>query len=474
MSIAFYATSDEKHAPFAIVSLLLARNKDQKIHLYLFGTHFSKRIRKICKKYDIDCVENDLRGKFSRVWGEKKVEDFYVFEGPEYAYKKGDEKAVHIDTKLVFDCKEMKEKQLLKTAVNLYQKAIKKGDPLRTPGAIIEQMGGATKNKIEHLGKEWDFIVDTQNMLNGLKRYIFPEWLKIKIHYYGIATRLNSTLWNIRDRKNQRKGLILDNKQRKENEEKEPIKTYWFDNDYCGIHNFGDEVTAELVPKIFGYRLEHVDPDKADLAAVGSIIEIMEDAGRKAKIWGSGFIKTKQGEDKLKNLNFYAVRGINTRTRVGLDVPVGDPGLLANVIYPFRPKKTDVVGIIAHYVDVDRPLVEKMRNDPRFTIINPLDPPKEVARQICQCKLILSSSLHGLIFADSYGIPNARLILSDEITGGDYKYDDYYSATGRSGLVVNSNKVTNTQYLNTLIKDYKKIENLEKIQKELIRVFPKF
>src|SRR5690606_13222558 len=53
--------------------------------------------------------------------------------------------------------------------------------------------------------------------------------------------------------------------------------------------------------------------------------------------------------------------------------------------------------------------------------------PKEVISEISSCTCIVSSSLHGLIVADSYRIPTAWMILSDKINGGPFKYNDYYS-----------------------------------------------
>ena len=37
--------------------------------------------------------------------------------------------------------------------------------------------------------------------------------------------------------------------------------------------------------------------------------------------------------------------------------------------------------------------------------------------------------MHGLILADSYGIPNQWVRFGDRIIGGEYKYKDYYSTT---------------------------------------------
>lgn len=53
--------------------------------------------------------------------------------------------------------------------------------------------------------------------------------------------------------------------------------------------------------------------------------------------------------------------------------------------------------------------------------------PKEFVKQVAKCDFILSSAMHGLICADSLGIPNKHIILSNNVTGGDYKFRDYYS-----------------------------------------------
>jgi pyruvyltransferase len=51
---------------------------------------------------------------------------------------------------------------------------------------------------------------------------------------------------------------------------------------------------------------------------------------------------------------------------------------------------------------------------------------------IVKCEFVLSSSLHGIIFSDSYSIPNAHMNLTGRVTGGSYKFDDYFASVNRT------------------------------------------
>jgi Polysaccharide pyruvyl transferase len=48
---------------------------------------------------------------------------------------------------------------------------------------------------------------------------------------------------------------------------------------------------------------------------------------------------------------------------------------------------------------------------------------------IAAARLVITSSLHALIAADALGVPHV-LELSDKVTGGIYKFNDYGSAFG--------------------------------------------
>ncbi|MBQ3348010.1 polysaccharide pyruvyl transferase family protein [Candidatus Saccharibacteria bacterium] len=155
------------------------------------------------------------------------------------------------------------------------------------------------------------------------------------------------------------------------------------------------------------------------------------------------------------------------------DLPLGDPGLLASIIYPKSAKKNHKIGLVHHYIDADNAIVSNLRKNDNFLIINPLDPPKEVATQISSCDFILSSSLHGLIVADSYNIPNAHIKLSDKVYGGEYKFNDYDSGVNKTHLEADTNKIHDLNYINTLKSQYQPIKNLQDIQKTIIAAFPK-
>ena len=53
---------------------------------------------------------------------------------------------------------------------------------------------------------------------------------------------------------------------------------------------------------------------------------------------------------------------------------------------------------------------------------------------MCACEVIVSSSLHGLIIADAYGIPTVWAKFGNDINGNDFKFYDYYWSLGMSDI----------------------------------------
>ncbi|MDR1305188.1 MAG: hypothetical protein LBK76_08205 [Verrucomicrobiales bacterium] len=212
--------------------------------------------------------------------------------------------------------------------------------------------------------------------------------------------------------------------------------------------NFGDLANPLLLERVFGLPVVHASQYRSALCGVGSVLKhFMCRRGNLVKrlrgsltaecvIWSAGFIAAPpSGRIFFRAMNFQALRGKLSRghaeriTGTRLDVPLGDGGLLYPLLLKRRPPVTRAVGLIPHVSEWDLPVFAALRaRIPRSTLIDLRAEPLTVLEQIAACETILSSALHGLIAADGLGIPNRRLIVSDRLIGGNFKFDDYYSA----------------------------------------------
>lgn len=180
--------------------------------------------------------------------------------------------------------------------------------------------------------------------------------------------------------------------------------------------NFGDEL-GPIILRHYGFRVKRVSLAKADYVLTGTVLDMAETVNKNVTVIGSGAGHTHDAEH---NFNVLAVRGRLTAQVLGVDnVPLGDLGLLASRIWTKEPTQYDI-GVVRHYVD---------DNEYPFAdiVIDATEPAEQVIKKISSCRVIMSSSLHGIIIADSYGIPNMRIARDDVITG-DWKWLDHKSA----------------------------------------------
>ena len=226
----------------------------------------------------------------------------------------------------------------------------------------------------------------------------------------------------------------------------EPLPLFW----YRDTPNFGDALAPLLVERFSGRLVVASTPRRCRMCAVGSILDSFFSKGFSLKrrlyrriappvvVWGGGFIQPEREgwTDPRRRLDVRAVRGKLSRERIrkylGIDkeIALGDPGLLcARLLEGRQIPKTHDLGIIPHFVDRDSPLLGRFPAD-NSILIDVGAPPLAVLEQIASCKAVVSSAMHGLIAADSLGIPNIRMVLGNKLMGGDYKFDDYYSAFG--------------------------------------------
>lgn len=245
------------------------------------------------------------------------------------------------------------------------------------------------------------------------------------------------------------------------------------------VNNMGDMLN-ELIPRdLFGVNVEHVDNIyESETTGIGSYLSdyftsyesftkykrIREIAKRvkyfnnKSKFirfWSTGFMQYSIGNERsirpIKELEFSSVRGELSKQRIEkilgrkLDISTGDAGLLAAHLVSDVEKKY-TVGVIPHFREQDEMIFKRAASYyPNAHWINLSDNPYSVIREIGECEVIISSSLHGLIVADSFGIPNIRVIKSNKMYGDGFKFDDYYSSFN-----VDSQKVYLTDNTNSL------------------------
>ena len=208
--------------------------------------------------------------------------------------------------------------------------------------------------------------------------------------------------------------------------------------------NSGDECSLHVLRALLPGReiIVESEPERANLFAVGSVLDkIPVGQPRRRAVWGTGLIDEfhrltiPEGDD----VGVFAVRGPLTAVRVRLggagltgDLPYGDAGVLVSEVWPRMPDTPTRyrLGVVAHYVDMDdnELCVLARRHGDEVTVIDPCAPVHDVLRGIAECEAVLSSSLHGLVFAESIGIPSAWFRISDKIAGGSFKFRDWYTA----------------------------------------------
>ncbi|MBP1852648.1 polysaccharide pyruvyl transferase family protein [Rhizobium halophytocola] len=220
-----------------------------------------------------------------------------------------------------------------------------------------------------------------------------------------------------------------------------PIALYWSGGGTTAS-NYGDSLSPYIVERLSGKHVVFARPHRADLIAIGSILEKAARSPWKhylslrrtaLGVWGTGAIRDIKG--KLPNfISIASIRGPLTRDMLDLDakMPLGDPALLLRDILPVHGKQFRL-GIVPHVSDWDAPAVHHLQASvPRSIVIDLRNPDLDrITRDIASSDVIVSSSLHGLIVADSYSVPNVRITFRNRLNGGSRKFIDYGASVGR-------------------------------------------
>jgi pyruvyltransferase len=212
-----------------------------------------------------------------------------------------------------------------------------------------------------------------------------------------------------------------------------------------GKTNFGDTLTywmlKHMTDKPIYYNVEYDEEKKRDkekmddgrlFFGIGSLLALGAENG---SIWSSGSLF--YSNKKLVNCEVYALRGKLSADMFGYkSVPLGDGGLIVDRFYkPQITEKKYKLCVIPHYIDYDNIIQHypQFQTDDVVVIDVCNTTIEDIIDIICSSEYVISSSLHGIITADCYNIPNrifqervSRVVIHDYQKS--FKFIDYYSA----------------------------------------------
>lgn len=216
---------------------------------------------------------------------------------------------------------------------------------------------------------------------------------------------------------------------------KHTVKMEWVDNG-----NLGDS----LGPVIYRWMLQRKNISENErtkksyhLLTCGSMIGV---GNFDAVVWGSGAhvihnIESLLSMRGIRQYDIRAVRGPLTQkilSSCGYPCPevYGDPAIIMPLIYNEScvTKKYEI-SIILHYYLKDTKLYQNA-GDCNYIDIATTDY-KQFVREILASKKIISSSLHGIILAETYGVPAVFLNTGGYVDDALIKYYDWYYSTNR-------------------------------------------
>lgn len=202
--------------------------------------------------------------------------------------------------------------------------------------------------------------------------------------------------------------------------------------------NFGDALSPIVVSAISGLRVRKAgfDQNIARISGVGTIAHVFRNG--EVHVWGSGLDRTINplGDDRGPwapppdtRFVIHATRGRNTRQAFldnGIAAPeaFGDPGWFCHKLWPelVDSEKLYDLGIVLHLTELEQetpdaaPAARFLRYHipddlkDRVCVISTITDRsvagvRATVEKIARCRRILSTSLHGIVVAESMGVP---------------------------------------------------------------------
>lgn len=254
--------------------------------------------------------------------------------------------------------------------------------------------------------------------------YFFAKLKKIYNHIYCLVNKYNDDLIICESYIQKRKGKLVH-------------------------HNWGDDLNIYLFEFVTQKKVQSIPMtrDKIKFSGnnyllIGSIIGFYNLDNK--IIYGSGILNPKKKVNG-KPQRIISVRGPKTR-KVLLDSGImcpekyGDPVLLLPLFYsPVKaPSRQGSVILNIGTKKENNDIVSKFCKlfDVNIISMTEYDKWTDVIDKIYNSKYVISESLHGLIVAETYGIPNLWVEFIDHDENWTFKFDDYYQSIGKTETII--------------------------------------
>jgi len=193
----------------------------------------------------------------------------------------------------------------------------------------------------------------------------------------------------------------------------------------CG--NAGDIYARQLLEHYYGLNVSNIREPGNRILSVGSI---GHRAGNGDLLCGVGLKDPQQLPLVGTDITIYGLRGplsFDAFKAGGFDMSkikfLYDPGLLIKYLIPQTPIEPSVVSFIPHYRERFN---YRGRLPKEIKLVDIDNDPQVVARSILKSKLVYASSLHGIIFSHSLGVP--CIYVKPQTEEPEFKFIDYYES----------------------------------------------
>tara|TARA_Y100001956_G_scaffold22066_1_gene21629 strand:- start:6601 stop:7431 length:831 start_codon:yes stop_codon:yes gene_type:complete len=241
----------------------------------------------------------------------------------------------------------------------------------------------------------------------------------------------------------------------------------------CEKPNIGDEINAWFWQETLGEDLSQFQPE-ALLVGIGTVLNNKLPTASHYHILGSGYGYAEQNFKLKENSTVHFVRGPLTAKALSVseNKAITDPAILISKLRPQAVDKKFDYSFMPH-ITMDNPKYKSIIEKAGINYISPSDPENQILEMIASSKILLTSAMHGAIFADSYRVPWIPFKTSHQIL--DFKWNDWGASMDIDINFVNLPPIWNNQetsFIKKIVSYSKEKLIIKNIRKALNSVEP--